>query len=106
MNRATVAAFCAAAVCLLLLAGPGAAAPGGAPIRIGASLPLTGRFSEPGTAAKQGYEVWTRLVNETGGMLGRPVQLSIVDNASNQRTVCRSHVRIDRDKLRSSTSAP
>ena len=29
-----------------------------APLKIGASLPLTGEFSEPGKAAKQGYEVW------------------------------------------------
>ena len=30
----------------------------GEPIKIGASLPLTGEFSEPGKAAQQGYEVW------------------------------------------------
>lgn len=65
-----------------------------APIRIGASLPLTGRFSEPGSAAKQGYEVWVRLVNEKGGLLGRPVQLTVLDNASDQRTAVSDYEKL------------
>ena len=70
------------------------AAPAGPPIRIGASLPLTGRFSEPGTAAKRGYEVWVKIVNDTGGMLGRPVQLTVLDNASVQRTAVADYERL------------
>lgn len=77
----------------LLLAAYGSAAPG-PPVRIGASLPLTGRFSEPGNAAKRGYEVWVRLVNEKGGMLGRPVQLTVLDNASTQRTAVNDYERL------------
>src|SRR5690606_13469773 len=57
------------------------------PIRIGASLPLTGEFSQPGQAALEGYEIWRDLVNEKGGLLGRPVELVIKDDASNQNTV-------------------
>ena len=59
----------------------------GAPLKIGASLPLTGEFSEPGKAAKQGYEVWASMVNDSGGLLGRQVKLVIKDDASNQNTV-------------------
>jgi len=58
-----------------------------APLKIGASLPLTGEFSEPGKAAQQGYEVWAAMVNEAGGLLGRQVELVIKDDASNQNTV-------------------
>ena len=58
-----------------------------APLKIGASLPLTGEFSEPGKAAKQGYEVWASTVNDSGGLLGRQVELVIKDDASNQNTV-------------------
>ena len=47
------------------------------PLLIGASLPLTGDFSEPGTAAKQGYEVWQDTVNKSDGLLGRQVKLVI-----------------------------
>ena len=60
---------------------------GGEPIKIGASLPLTGEFSEPGKAAKEGYEVWQSMVNDAGGLLGRQVELVIKDDASNQNTV-------------------
>lgn len=72
-----------------------AAAPGsGKAIRIGASLPLSGRFSEPGTAAKQGYEVWAAMVNAAGGLLGRPVELSVVDNASDQNTAVADYEKL------------
>src|SRR5262245_17809191 len=60
---------------------------GGEPLKVGASLPLTGEFSEPGKAAKQGYEVWQSMINEKGGLLGRKVELVIKDDASNQNTV-------------------
>lgn len=64
------------------------------PIKIGASLPLTGRFSEPGTAASRGYEVWAAIVNEAGGLLGRPVELSILDNASDQDTAVADYEKL------------
>lgn len=64
------------------------------PIRIGASLPLTGRFSEPGTAAQQGYEIWAAMLNEAGGLLGRPVELIVVDNASDQDTAVADYEKL------------
>jgi len=59
----------------------------GGDLTIGASLPLTGDFSEPGSAAKQGYEVWQAITNADGGLLGNQVSLKIKDDASNQNTV-------------------
>ena len=59
----------------------------GKPIKIGASLPLTGEFSEPGKAAQQGYKVWEAMTNEKGGLLGRKVQMVIKDDGSNQNTI-------------------
>jgi branched-chain amino acid transport system substrate-binding protein len=67
--------------------GGGSSADNGKPLKIGASLPLTGEFSEPGKAAKQGYEVWASMVNGSGGLLGRKVELVVKDDASNQNTV-------------------
>ena len=64
-----------------------AAGPSGEPIKIGTSLPLTGGKSVPGTAAKQGYEVWQDMINSAGGLLGRPVELVIKDDASDQNTI-------------------
>lgn len=70
------------------------AAASGEPVRIGASLPLSGDFSEPGSAAKQGYEVWASMINESGGLLGRPVELTIVDNASDQDTAVADYEKL------------
>jgi branched-chain amino acid transport system substrate-binding protein len=57
------------------------------PVVIGASLPLSGRRAGPGTGVKQGYEVWAAMVNESGGLLGRQVELLILDNGSEVETV-------------------
>ncbi len=70
------------------------------PIVIGTSLPLTGDFSQPGTQAKRGYEVWQEMVNADGGILGREVELKITDDASNQDTVVSDYTRlITQDKV-------
>src|SRR6185437_39937 len=54
-----------------------------APLVIGASLSLTGDFSVDGQAFKRGYELWASDVNKNGGLLGRQVQLKILnDNSS------------------------
>jgi branched-chain amino acid transport system substrate-binding protein len=60
---------------------------GGEPIRIGASLPLTGDFSEPGVAAKKGYDLWVEQVNEQGGLLDRQVEIIVKDDQSDQNVV-------------------
>jgi branched-chain amino acid transport system substrate-binding protein len=53
------------------------------PITIGVSLPLTGDFSEPGKGVQRGYEAWAKSVNDSGGLLGRKVELKILDDQSN-----------------------
>ncbi|MGP3956854.1 amino acid ABC transporter substrate-binding protein [Nonomuraea sp. 3N208] len=70
------------------------------PIVIGVSLPLTGDFAQPGSEAKRGYEIWRDMVNAKGGVLGRQVQLKIVDDASNQDTVVADYTKlITQDKV-------
>ncbi len=72
----------------------------GEPIKIGTSLPLTGARSVPGTAAKQGYEVWADMINASGGLLGRPVELVIKDDASDQNTIVADYnALISEDKV-------
>src|ERR1700722_20144737 len=58
-----------------------------APISIGASLSLTGDFSTDGQAFKQGYELWVKDVNAAGGILGRQVTLTILDDKSDPNQV-------------------
>jgi len=81
--------------------GSGGSAKSSAPIKIGASLPLTGEFSEPGKAAREGYKVWEAMTNEKGGLIdGRKVSIVIKDDASSQNTVVSDYTSlISRDKV-------
>ena len=105
MRDIRMRAFAALAVLLIVAAacgddgGDGGGGDGngdaeGEPIRIGISLPLTGDFSQPGGEAGRGYEVWAELTNEAGGILGRPVELVVLDDASSQDTVVSDYQRL------------
>jgi len=59
----------------------------GTPITIGASLSLTGDFSADGQAFEKGYQLWARDVNANGGILGRPVKLTILNDNSTPNQV-------------------
>lgn len=61
---------------------PETEAPSGDPIVIGASLPLTGDFADTGVFVRDGYEAMVEYLNEQGGLLGRPVELVVEDDAS------------------------
>src|SRR5690348_3607189 len=70
------------------------------PIVVGISLPLTGDFSEPGKGVQQGYEAWAKAVNDKGGLLGRPVELKILDDQSNaDRVVADYEQLIGKDQV-------
>jgi branched-chain amino acid transport system substrate-binding protein len=58
-----------------------------APISIGASLSLTGDFSDDGKAFQQGYDLWVKDVNAAGGILGRQVKLTVIDDKSDPNQV-------------------
>jgi branched-chain amino acid transport system substrate-binding protein len=57
------------------------------PLVIGASVSLTGDFSDSGKAIQHGYQLWADTVNAKGGLLGRKVQIKIVDDASSPTQV-------------------
>src|SRR5918912_1397733 len=63
-------------------------------VKIGISLPLTGRFSEPGSDAAKGYKIWAKLVNARGGLRGKKVVLDIKDDASDQATIVSDYNRL------------
>lgn len=85
------AALSAAAVLAVsACGGPGAGGSNGGDddvITIGISLPLTGDFSEPGKGVERGYKAWAKIVNDSGGLLGKPVELKILDDKSSADTV-------------------
>src|SRR5436309_12473414 len=57
-----------------------------APIKIGASLSLTGTYAKPGTYQKEGYEVCAEEVNGKGGLLGRKIEFVLYDDQSTPAT--------------------
>ena len=56
------------------------------PIRIGASMALTGRDAVQGGYVREGYLLCQKHVNEQGGVLGRPLELLIRDDGSDLNT--------------------
>ena len=62
--------------------GSGGGASSKGPITIGASLSLTGDFSADGQAFQKGYQLWQKDVNAKGGILGRKVKITILNDAS------------------------
>jgi branched-chain amino acid transport system substrate-binding protein len=51
-------------------------------VTIGASISATGANARMAQFQKEGYELWAEQVNARGGLLGRPVKLALVDDAS------------------------
>jgi branched-chain amino acid transport system substrate-binding protein len=71
-----------------------------APLVIGASVSLTGDFADSGKAVKAGYDLWASMVNAKGGILGRQVQMKIVDDTSSPTQVVTNYQNlINRDKV-------
>jgi branched-chain amino acid transport system substrate-binding protein len=54
-------------------------------IKIGLQAPLTGDFAAEGQWAKQSVEIAAKLINEKGGVLGKNVEIVVVDDASNPK---------------------
>ena len=64
------------------------------PITIGASLSLTGDFSADGQAFQRGYELWASDVNKNGGLLGRQVKLTILNDNSSPTQVATNYTTL------------
>jgi branched-chain amino acid transport system substrate-binding protein len=56
------------------------------PVKIGASLPITGGLAINGQKHKDGYELCIDLINQAGGLLGEPVEIVVSDNQSSNET--------------------
>ncbi len=64
------------------------------PIKIGISLSSTGNFAQDGQAMQQGYQLWADMVNQNGGILGRPVQLDILHDDSTPDKVAANYTQL------------
>jgi branched-chain amino acid transport system substrate-binding protein len=69
-------------------------------LTIGVSLSGSGDFADPSRAARRGYELWAETTNAKGGILGRKIQLRIMDDASDPtRTAANYEKLITEDKV-------
>ncbi len=66
----------------------------GDPIKIGSSLPLTGGKSVNGEKHRKGFVTCVEMINEKGGLLGRPVNLIVSDNRSDVATAIAQYERL------------
>ncbi len=76
---------------IVLLAGPGLAQ---GPVKIGASLSLTGTYAAPGQNHQRGYQLCAKHVNEKGGVLGRKLEFVLYDDQSMPATAVRLYERL------------
>ena len=71
-----------------------AAAPSGEPIVVGSTLSLTGAFGATGTIHRIVGEMFVERLNENGGLLGRPVEWTVLDDESDQAKVASLYERL------------
>jgi branched-chain amino acid transport system substrate-binding protein len=70
------------------------------PIKIGASMSLTGKYARTGVYTKDGYELWAEQINNRGGLLGRKVEFVIYDDQSDPKTAAKLYEKlITSDKI-------
>jgi len=70
------------------------------PIKIGASMSVTGTYAKPGSYQKEGYDVCIDELNGKGGLLGRKVELVIYDDQSQPATAVKLYEKlITEDKV-------
>ncbi len=69
-------------------------------IKIGVTQPLTGAFAASGNYVTQGAKIAEDLINASGGVLGRKIQLIVEDNKSNPtEAVATAEKLIGKDKV-------
>ncbi|WP_213958907.1 ABC transporter substrate-binding protein [Variovorax sp. dw_954] len=65
------------------LCGPVFAQTSGAPIKVGAIVSVSGPLAQVGAISREGYQLAEKVINQRGGINGRPLQLVFEDDSSN-----------------------
>src|ERR671934_1623840 len=93
MTRTSAGALLLASV-MLALTVPVAAQ---GPIRVGASLSLTGTYAKLGKNQHEGYQLCQKDVNAKGGVLGRKIDFVVYDDQSMPATAVRLYEKLITD---------
>jgi branched-chain amino acid transport system substrate-binding protein len=89
-----------AVVATVLVVGVSLVADAQGPIRIGASLSLTGTYAKLGKNQQEGYQLCQKDLNAKGGLLGRKVEFVVYDDQSLPPTGVRLYEKlITEDKV-------
>jgi branched-chain amino acid transport system substrate-binding protein len=67
---------------LMMWAGAALFARAAEPLHVGLTLSMSGKYAELGAMNEKAYKLWQLDVNRRGGLLGRPVELTILDDRS------------------------
>ncbi|MBX9590141.1 MAG: amino acid ABC transporter substrate-binding protein [Hyphomonadaceae bacterium] len=95
MNKARPSVVSLAASLAIGLSGPVAAEQ---PLRIGASLSITGKqYSVQGGYCREGYLLCQKHMNAQGGALGRQIEFVIYDDGSDEKTAARNYEKLITD---------
>src|SRR5580765_8168295 len=71
-----------------------------APIKIGASISLTGTYAKLGSYTQDGYLMCAKEVNDKGGLLGRKLEFVVYDDRSDPPTAIKLYEKlITEDKV-------
>src|SRR5262247_533211 len=89
--------FLGGATALVVLAGTLPAQAQQGPIKIGASMSLTGTYAKPGSYQKEGYEICADEVNAKGGVLGRKIEFVLYDDQSMPATAVKLYEKLITD---------
>ena len=82
MTRSFIWFACATAIATLLAGPPSVQAQQGEPIKIGAVIALTGPGAGLGQPERNGMLLAEKVINEKGGVKGRPIKVLIEDDGS------------------------
>ena len=82
MTRAFIGSACVTAIATLLAGPPSVSAQQGEPIKIGAVVSLTGPGAGLGQPERNGMLLAEKVINEKGGIKGRPIKVLIEDDGS------------------------
>ena len=85
MNHKVIVFFSIVVSLSLILGGCAAPGESGEKIQIGLQAPLTGDYAAEGQWAEQSVAIAAELINSKGGVLGKPVEIVVADDASNPK---------------------
>jgi branched-chain amino acid transport system substrate-binding protein len=98
MTTCVLRSLCAALAALLMLV-PAVQAED-KPVVFGGAISQTGRFAEPAGRQVNAIKMWVEAVNSRGGLLGRKIELRLLDDKSDTQTAVKLYEKlITEDKV-------